>query len=249
MNATSAHPAKGSDSPAIGAVDMQPILVWDAPVRVFHWLMVLCFVGAYLTSDSEAWRLVHVTLGYTMAGLVVFRLVWGLLGTRYARFASFVRGPRSVARYLRTLLRHDPEHHTGHNPAGALAIVGILGLTIAIAASGWATYNDVTGEWAADLHEVVGNAMLLLIGIHIAGVAVSSWLHNENLPRTMVTGRKVGAPQHGIRSAWWTVAAAMLAVVLGFWYWQWHTAPVASGPGNAQAASPAHSAKRAHHDD
>ena len=97
MNATSAHPAKS-----------EQVLVWDAPVRAFHWLMVLCFTGAYLTSESEAWRLIHVTLGYTMAGLVASRLVWGLIGTRYARFTSFVRGPQAVAHYVRTLLRQLP---------------------------------------------------------------------------------------------------------------------------------------------
>lgn len=80
MNATSASPAKPLPS--------QRILVWDAPVRVFHWLMVLSFAGAYLTAESERWRLAHVTLGYTMAGLVGLRLVWGLIGTRYARFSE-----------------------------------------------------------------------------------------------------------------------------------------------------------------
>ena len=94
-------------------------LVWDLPVRLFHWLLVLCFAGAWLTAESEHWRLVHVTLGYTMAALVAFRIVWGLLGTRYARFSSFVRGPSAVLAYLRSLSGPKPEHHTGHNPAGA----------------------------------------------------------------------------------------------------------------------------------
>jgi len=102
------------------------ILVWDAPVRVFHWLMVLSFAGAYLTAESERWRLVHVSLGYTMGGLVAFRILWGLLGTRHARFASFVRGPAAVMRYGRALLNGTPEHHVGHNPAGAVAIVLLL---------------------------------------------------------------------------------------------------------------------------
>ena len=101
-------------------------LVWDVPVRVFHWLLVLCFAGAWLTAESEHWRLVHVTLGYTMAGLVAFRVLWGLVGTRYARFASFVRGPSAVLGYLKSLIGRHPEHHTGHNPAGALAIVAGL---------------------------------------------------------------------------------------------------------------------------
>ena len=72
-------------------LDPKPVLVWDAPVRVFHWLMVLSFAGAYLTAESERWRLLHVTLGYTLAGLIVFRLLWGLVGTRHARFSDFVR--------------------------------------------------------------------------------------------------------------------------------------------------------------
>ena len=74
------------------------VLVWDVPVRVFHWLMVLSFLGAYVTAESERWRLLHVTLGYTMAGLVVFRLLWGLVGTRYARFTSFPLSPRRPPR-------------------------------------------------------------------------------------------------------------------------------------------------------
>ena len=90
MNTTSASPA---DAPDRRGTAGRRVLVWDAPVRVFHWLMVLSFAGAYLTAESERWRLLHVTLGYTMAGLVVFRMLWGLVGTRHARFASFVRGP------------------------------------------------------------------------------------------------------------------------------------------------------------
>lgn len=182
MNTPSACPADDS------------VLVWDVPVRVFHWLLALCFAGAYLTSESEVWRLVHVVLGYTMAGLVAFRVVWGLIGSHYARFASFMRGPAAVVRYLRSLVRGTPEHHTGHNPAGALAIVGMLGLGAAIAASGWFTYNDLGGEWVAELHEVLANGMLMLVGVHIVAVVLSSWLHRENLPRAMLTGRKAGGP-------------------------------------------------------
>ena len=80
--------------------------------------------------------MLHVTLGYTMAGLVAFRILWGLVGTRHARFASFVRGPAAVARYLGSLLRGRPEHHSGHNPAGALAIVALLVLTLAVSRVG-----------------------------------------------------------------------------------------------------------------
>ena len=102
------------------------ILVWDAPVRTFHWLLVGSFFGSYLTAESETWRLLHVTLGYTLGGLIAFRLVWGVLGTRYARFGSFVRSPSAVGRYLKTMVAGRPERYIGHNPAGGVAIVLLL---------------------------------------------------------------------------------------------------------------------------
>jgi cytochrome b len=218
MNTNSASPADTGGR----------ILVWDAPVRVFHWLLAACFAGAYLTAESEHWRLLHVTLGYTFGGLLVFRLLWGLVGPRTARFASFVRGPAAVGRYLRALLRGRPEHHVGHNPAGALAIVAILGLGLALVASGWATYEEVAGEWTEDLHEALGNGLLAIVGVHVAGVMLASRMHHENLVAAMVTGRKHGRPQDGIRHAWRSVAALMLAAVLGFWWQQWRQQPADS---------------------
>ena len=220
------------------------VLVWDAPIRVFHWLMVFSFAGAYLTAESEHWRLLHVTLGYTMMGLVGFRLVWGLMGTRYARFSSFVRGPRAAARYVGAILRGRPEHHTGHNPAGALAIVLLLGLTLAVTAAGWATYNEVGGEWLEEVHEVAANLMLAVVGIHVAGVLVSSWAHRENLVGSMITGRKPGQPRDAIRRSWRTVAALILAAVLGFWWLQWQNAPA----GDLSGDRPAIAGRADHHD-
>jgi len=226
----SASPAKPSlNDTLVNEPGVRKILVWDAPIRVFHWLMALSFAGAYITSEGESWRLVHVTLGYTMAGLVAFRILWGLMGTRYARFSAFVRGPKAVARYMGAMLRGQPEHHTGHNPAGALAIVALLGLTVVIAASGWAIYNDIAGDWLKEVHEVAANLMLGVVGIHIAGVVVASWLHRENLVRAMVTGHKLGTPEEGIRSAWRMLAVLMLAAVLGFWWLQWQSAPAGDG--------------------
>jgi len=214
------------------------IVVWDAPTRVFHWLMALCFAVAYATAESETWRLVHVTLGYTMAGLVAFRVVWGLIGTTHARFASFVRGPKAVARYLHSLWRRQPEHHTGHNPAGALAIVALLVLTLAVALTGWSIYNDVGGEWLADLHENVANGMLALVGVHVAAVLLSSWLHRENLARAMLTGRKSGAPDEGIGRTWPSLAILVLAAALAFWWWQWHDARATVEPAGATTENP-----------
>ena len=130
-NGAGQSPDHGTPGATLGRVR-----VWDVPVRVFHWLMVVCFAAAWLTSESERWRLAHITAGYTMAGLVAFRLVWGLVGTRHARFASFVRGPRAVAGHVRELLHGREAVHTGHNPAGAVAIVLMLGLTLAVTATG-----------------------------------------------------------------------------------------------------------------
>lgn len=201
------------------------VLVWDAPVRVFHWLMVLCFFGAWASADSERWRMLHVTLGYTMIGLVGFRVVWGLIGTRHARFANFVRGPAAVWRYLRSLMSRQPEHHTGHNPAGALAIVALLALALLVAVSGWAAHDAWGGEWLEDLHEGAAEFMMALVVVHVMAVLAASWLHRENLVGAMLGGRKPAPPQDGVKRAWRGVAVAMLVAVLGFWWLQWRDAP------------------------
>ena len=225
MNDMSASPA--DVAPAIAPA--RKVLVWDAPVRLFHWLTVASFAGAYLTAESERWRLLHVTLGYTLAGLVVFRVIWGFVGTRNARFSSFVRGPRAVLRYLKAMTTSQPEHHTGHNPAGALAIMAMLTLAVAVTASGWAVYSDIGGDVLEGLHELAANTMLAVVGMHIAGVLFASWQGHENLIASMVTGRKDGRPEDGVRRAWTTVAALMLIAVAAFWWMQWQSAPASGG--------------------
>ncbi len=212
------------------APEKSEITVWDLPVRIFHALLIFCVAGAYLSADSERWRLLHVTLGYTMAGLVLFRLLWGFVGTPPARFSSFVRGPKAVAQYLRSLLARRPEHHTGHNPAGALAILGLLGLASITAATGWAAYNDVGGEALKELHEVVANAILALAGVHVLGAILGSWLHRENLVLAMITGRKQGSRHEGLRGTRAPVAIVLLAATLGFWAMQWQPPARPHGP-------------------
>ena len=201
-------------------------LVWDLPTRLFHWLLAGSFAVAWLSAESERWQLVHVTAGYTVAGLVAFRLLWGLVGSRHARFTDFVRGPRAIAAYLRSLVRGRPEHHAGHNPAGALAIVGLLALAALTTATGWANYSDLGGHWLEEVHEALATGMLTLVFVHIAAVVVSSRLHHENLVAAMVHGRKPVAPSEGIRSAWRSIGVLLLAAVLGFWWVQWQSAPV-----------------------
>jgi len=234
MNETSASRAEAhAGAPA----STRKVLVWDAPVRVFHWLMVMSFAGAWLTAESERWRLLHVTLGYTMAGLVGFRIVWGLVGTRHARFANFVRGPAAVLRYLRAMLHGQPAHFVGHNPAGALAIVAMLGLTLAVVASGWAAFNELGGGWLGEAHEAVASLMLAVVGVHVAGVLLGTWMHHENLIGAMVSGRKPGQPEDGVRGAWHSVAVLMLVAVLGFWWLQWQGAPSGAGLADQPAVS------------
>lgn len=228
----------------------RPILVWDAPVRVFHWLLAACFIGAYVTAESERLRLLHVTLGYTVGGLVAFRLLWGLLGTRYARFSAFVRGPRALRAYLSSLLGGRAQHHLGHNPAGAWAIVGLLVGAVLVVASGWATFNDLGGSWLEELHEGAANTMLGLVAVHVLGVIVSSRLHHENLVRAMVTGRKLGRPGEAIGHAWRSVAALMVVAVAGFWSWQLLQAPDAGSlSAQVQSHAQARSDRHADNDD
>ena len=197
------------------------MLVWDAPVRVFHWLLVLCFAGAWMTADSERLRLAHITLGYTMAALVGFRVIWGLVGTRYARFAGFVRGPRAAWAYLRSMAGTRPQHHIGHNPAGALAIMALLALVLATSALGWAVEADIGGDWLSELHEGAASLTLAIVALHVLGVAIGSLIHRENLVRSMIDGRKRAKQGEGIGRPWRPMAGLVLAAVLVFWLVQW----------------------------
>lgn len=223
MNTTSASRA-----------DPRAVLVWDAPLRVFHWLLALCFAGAWLTADSESWRLVHVTLGYTMVGLLAFRMLWGFVGPRHARFADFVRGPGAVLRYLSSLRHGRPEHHAGHTPAGGLAVVALLMLAMLVTATGIANYQEWGGNGMEEVHEALAIVMLVLVAVHVAAVLLGSALQRENLVLAMLTGRKKARPSESIRRPWRGVAALVLAAVAGFWWTQWQDAP-AAGDTHARA--------------
>ncbi|MBP7423717.1 MAG: cytochrome b/b6 domain-containing protein [Sulfuritalea sp.] len=170
--------------------DTQAVRVWDLPTRLFHWSLVASFATAFLTAESEKLRDVHVLAGYSLAGLIAFRLLWGFVGGAHARFADFLPTPRKVIDYLKSLMNGEPQHYVGHNPAGAVAIFALLGLGLVAAASGWAVYEDMGGHFMEELHEVAANGMMAVVVIHIAGVIVSSWLHKDNLVKAMVTGWK-----------------------------------------------------------
>ena len=220
------------------------VLIWDAPTRVFHWLLAAAFVGAFVTADSERLRNVHVALGYTMLGLIAFRVLWGVIGTRYARFGSFAFGPRSVMQYLKSLFTHSPQHHPGHNPAGSWAIYALLGLTLVAGASGYATYNDIGGGWLESLHEGAANTLLAMVIVHVAGVVVSSFVHRENLARAMLTGCKSGHPRDSIRRGYPFIAAILMLATVTF-LWACTEVPPASWSGAHAARS--HTMHERHH--
>ncbi len=185
------------------------VKVWDPLVRVFHWSLVTAFIVAYVTEDDYLG--LHTQAGYTIIGLVLFRLLWGLLGTRHARFSDFVRGPQTVTTYLKSLLTRHPTHYLGHNPAGGWMVIALLVTLLLTTLSGLLTYGigeSAAGPFAAlggnpggfwseameEIHEVLANLTLLLVFVHVGGVIVSSLLHRENLVRAMLTGRKPLSP-------------------------------------------------------
>lgn len=205
-----------------------PRPVWDLAQRLAHWTLALAFALAWLTAESERWRLVHVASGLTVMGVVVFRVLWGLVGSGHARFADFVHGPARVGAYLRTLATGRPAHHTGHNPAGGWAVLGLLGLAFTTAVLGWLTYHELGGHVLEDAHELLATLALGLVGVHVLGVGVSSLLHHENLVRAMLTGRKQAlaseAPAHpaatGLPLNLAGLALLVACVGLSVW-WGW----------------------------
>ncbi|MDD2923928.1 cytochrome b/b6 domain-containing protein [Rhodoferax sp.] len=203
------------------------ILVWDTPTRVFHWMFALCFAGAYATSESERLIGVHTTLGYTMAGLVMFRLIWGLIGPRYARFTSFLRGPETIAHYVNALWSGKSEHPVGHNPLGAISITLMLLSSPIIVYTGWVYFHGGS-HIIKEVHESAAGLMLAIISVHVAGVLLACVVQGENLIASMIHGYKTGSPTAAIRWTWWPIAALVLGSVLGFWWLQWQSPPSAA---------------------
>lgn len=193
------------------------VRVWDLPTRVFHWSLALSFLGAYLLAESERVRHLHVMFGYTVLALVLFRLLWGFFGTRYARFRSFAFGPRAVAHHLKGLARRDSGAYVGHTPAGSWAIWLMLVLALLTGLSGYLHFNEIGGEAMEEAHELAANAWLLVVFVHVAGVIVSSIAERQNLVRAMVTGYKqLSGTVSNVPNARFT-AVLMLAGITAFW--------------------------------
>lgn len=185
--------AAGAMPAAVSAADRKSVRVWDPFVRIFHWSLVGLFGAAFITGDEIEW--LHILLGYAIVALVALRIVWGFVGSRYARFSNFVRSPRAIVEYLTQAARFKAPRYLGHNPAGAAMIIALLFMITGIAVTGVAMTTDAFwgAKWVEELHEGLAYGTLGLIALHIAGVVFSSLAHCENLVKAMVTGRK-GAP-------------------------------------------------------
>jgi cytochrome b len=194
------------------------ILVWDVPTRVFHWLQVLAFGGAYLLAFSERLRDYHDALGYILLGLLMFRLVWGFIGTRYARFSSFLFNPGEIVAYLRAMVKGKPEHYPGHNPVGSVSVWLLLALGLFICVTGVWGVQDDPRDRVVELHGLATNIMLGVIALHLIGVLTSSILHRENLVRAMLTGYKSTETEQGVRRAYYWLGFLLVLAVVIFWF-------------------------------
>lgn len=178
--------------------------IWDPLVRLFHWSLVLAFFTAYFT--EEDFMDIHTWAGYVVAGLVTFRILWGFIGPRHARFSDFVRGPKTVIAFLKAHIGGHAKRYLGHNPAGGAMVIALLLSLTFTALSGMSLYgaDDCAGPLAGylcgsgdeledalkEIHEFFANFTLILVFFHVAGVWLASRLHQENLVRAMLTGRK-----------------------------------------------------------
>ena len=198
-------------------------LVWDLPTRAFHWSLVLSFTGAYLTGENDHYALLHVSCGFTVLGLIIFRLVWGFMGSRYARFKNFVANMSEIFNYLKSLFTRSPRHYVGHNPAGGLAICLLLILGLITAITGWVEYEDLDISYIEVVHELSADAMLGLVLIHVSAVVLSSFLHRENLIRAMLTGCKSCREIECIQKSHPRIALSILVCIVYFWLWMYRS--------------------------
>ena len=192
------------------------VKVWDWPVRVFHWTLAASVLGAFVTGENEDFERLHQTLGWVAAGLIAFRVVWGLIGTRYARFREFVRGPAQVWAYVKSVRSSQAQHFVGHNPVGAIAVIVLMVLVGLSVYTGWLLTADDVAEWLEEAHEIAANTLITVVLVHVIGVLWSSRTHGENLLKAMLTGRKTAPSEAGIHRNWGVLGLAMLMAVVWF---------------------------------
>ena len=175
---------------SIQLAESDAVRVWDPVVRIFHWGLVTCMALSFMSAEQSSDA--HQALGYAIAALLGLRIVWGLFGTHYARFSQFVRSPRKVLTYLRDVLAAKETRYLGHNPAGGAMVLALLLLIAGTAMTGWWQTTDAGWglAWVQELHEWLANAVLALVALHLGGVFLASFRHQENLVKAMVTGCK-----------------------------------------------------------
>ncbi len=151
-------------------------------------MLVACFAGAWITGESEKFRLWHLAFGYTASALISFRVLWGIIGTRYARFSSFVTTPKEATDHLRELIRGSQKHYLGHTPLGAWMMLSLMACILLLVLSGYMLYHELI-DWD-DLHEGLANLCFTLVIFHVLAAIVMSRLEKENLIKSMWSGYK-----------------------------------------------------------
>lgn len=199
--------------------------VWDLPTRIFHWALAACLIVSWLTGEDEGAALVHRLSGEAIAGLVVFRVIWGFVGGEHARFTDFIRGPRAIASHLGHLLRGRAEPAVGHNPLGGLSVLLLLVSVSFVVVTGLFSAGDegpggpLAGRFGLDmsgLHEPAFRILQGVVALHLLGVLVTSLLTRDNLVAAMITGSKRRRPEGLAPPARrGSTRALLVAVVLG----------------------------------
>ncbi len=165
------------------------IRVWDLAVRSLHWSLVAAITVTWVSHEGP--ETLHNIGGYVVLALIGARIVWGFVGSPYARFRQFLRSPRDTLTYAGAVLRHKERRHIGHNPLGGWMIVVLLACGLALCISGWLLHTALAdADWLEELHEGLSNLLLFCILVHIAGVIFTSWRQKENLVAAMISGRK-----------------------------------------------------------
>ncbi|WP_045836597.1 cytochrome b/b6 domain-containing protein [Hyphomicrobium sp. 99] len=184
-------PTESTDEIESGeAAGLRSVKVWDLFVRVFHWLLVITFATAWYTGGI--WDQPHLAAGYLVLALVLARIVWGFVGSRYALFSAFVYRPRVIVRYMAEMLRMRTPRYLGHNPAGGAMVIALLAILLVLCITGIMMTTDAFWgvEWVDNLHATASNIALVLVALHVGGVVFASVEHGENLVRAMITGIK-----------------------------------------------------------
>ena len=169
------------------------VRVWDPVIRTFHWFVALG-VLAELTVLREI-KTAHLYVGYAVAAALGLRILWGLIGTRHARFVDFVPSPPRLLEYLKRLRDRNEPRYVGHNPAGAVMMLLLMALIAIMGVTGWMMGTDAFWgvEWVEGVHEATANIIIAAVVLHVIGALVESFRHHENLPLAMVTGYKRAA--------------------------------------------------------